>query len=156
MKNTYRAQWGLPQSHLMDLSEQTLPKVAFILKSRWASASDFSRFLIADRLLEICEELLSFVAPTDRHRRRLLGDYASWQQTVSRHQIRIREYLGLGASARAKREAWSNSSTKSPLPRYRFPLFPRSALFRPSPRLRRLSLDLLLNGPCAPRVYSTL
>ena len=26
---------GLPQSHLMDLSEQTLPKVAFILKSRW-------------------------------------------------------------------------------------------------------------------------
>ena len=25
----------LPQSHLMDLSEQTLPRVAFILKSRW-------------------------------------------------------------------------------------------------------------------------
>ena len=25
----------------------------------------------------------------------LLGDYASWQQTVSRHQVRIREYLGL-------------------------------------------------------------
>ena len=29
------------------------------------------------------------------------------------------------------------------LPRCRFPLFPRSALFQPGPRLRRLSLDLL-------------
>ena len=45
--------------------------------------------------LEICEELLSFVALQTGIDGSRLGDYASWQQTVSRHQIRIREYLGL-------------------------------------------------------------
>ena len=54
----------------------------------------FQRFPV-QQPLEICEELLSFVALQAGIDGGLLGDYASWQQTVSRHQIRIREYLGL-------------------------------------------------------------
>ena len=54
----------------------------------------FQRFPV-QQPLEICEELLSFVALQTGIDGGLLGDYASWQQTVSRHQIRIREYLGL-------------------------------------------------------------
>ena len=54
----------------------------------------FQRFPV-QKPLEICEELLSFVALQTGIDGGLLGDYASWQQTVSRHQIRIREYLGL-------------------------------------------------------------
>ena len=54
----------------------------------------FQRFPV-QQPLEICEELLSFVALQTGIDGGLLGDYASWQQTVSRHQIRIRGYLGL-------------------------------------------------------------
>ena len=54
----------------------------------------FQRFPV-QRPLESREELLSFVALRTGIDGGLLGDYASWQQTVSRHQIRIREYLGL-------------------------------------------------------------
>ena len=54
----------------------------------------FQRFPV-QQPLEICEELLSFVALQTDIDGGLLGDYASWQQKVSRHQIRIREYLGL-------------------------------------------------------------
>ena len=54
----------------------------------------FQRFPV-QQPLEICEEWLSFVALQTGIDGGLLGDYASWQQTVSRHQIRIREYLGL-------------------------------------------------------------
>ena len=43
--------------------------------------------------LEICEELLSFVALRTGIDGGRVSDYASWQQTVSRHQIRIREYV---------------------------------------------------------------
>ena len=58
----------------------------------------FQRFPV-QQPLEICEELLSFVALQTGIDGGLLGDYASWQQTVSRHQIRIREYLGLRSPA---------------------------------------------------------
>ena len=54
----------------------------------------FQRFPV-QQPLEICEELLSLVALQTGIDGGLLGDYASWQKTVSRHQIRIREYLGL-------------------------------------------------------------
>ena len=58
----------------------------------------FQRFPV-QQPLEICEELLSFVALQTGIDGGLLGDYASWQQPVSRHQIRIREYLGLRSPA---------------------------------------------------------
>ena len=54
----------------------------------------FQRFPV-QQPLEICEELLSFSALQTGIDSDRLSDYASWQQTVSRHQIRIREYLGL-------------------------------------------------------------
>ncbi len=54
----------------------------------------FQRFPV-QQPLEVCEELLSFVALQTGIDGGRLSDYASWQQTVSRHQIRIREYLGL-------------------------------------------------------------
>ncbi len=54
----------------------------------------FQRFPV-QQPLEICEELLSLVALQTGIDGGLLGDYASWPQTVSRHQVRIREYLGL-------------------------------------------------------------
>ena len=54
----------------------------------------FQRFPV-QQPLEICEELLSFSALQTGIDSDRLSDYASWQQTVSRHQIRIREYRGL-------------------------------------------------------------
>ena len=54
----------------------------------------FQRFPV-QQPLEICEELLSFVALQTGIDGGRLSDYASWQQTVFRHQIRIREYVGL-------------------------------------------------------------
>ena len=54
----------------------------------------FQRFPV-HQPLEICEELLSFSALQTGIDSDRLSDYASWQQTVSRHQIQIREYLGL-------------------------------------------------------------
>ena len=54
----------------------------------------FQRFPV-QQPLEICEELLSFIALQTGIDAGQLSDYASWQQTVPRHQIRIREYLGL-------------------------------------------------------------
>ena len=54
----------------------------------------FQRFPV-QQPLEICEELQSFIALQTGIDAGQLSDYASWQQTVSRHQIRIREYLGL-------------------------------------------------------------
>ena len=54
----------------------------------------FQRFPV-QQPLEICEELQSFIALQTGIDADQLSDYASWQQTVSRHQIRIREYLGL-------------------------------------------------------------
>ena len=54
----------------------------------------FQRFPV-QQPLEICEELLSFIALQTGIDGDRLSDYASWQQGVSRHQIRIQEYLGL-------------------------------------------------------------
>ena len=54
----------------------------------------FQRFPV-QQPLEICEELLSFSALQTGIDSDRLSDSASWQQTVSRHPIRIREYLGL-------------------------------------------------------------
>ena len=51
----------------------------------------FQRFPV-QQPLEICEELQSFIALQTGNDAGQLSDYASWQQTVSRHQIRIREY----------------------------------------------------------------
>ena len=63
----------------------------------------FQRFPV-QQPLEICEELLSLVALQTGIDGGFLGDYASWQQTVSRHQIRIREYLGLRSFGPGPRE----------------------------------------------------
>ena len=54
----------------------------------------FQRFPV-QQPLEICEELQSFIALQTGIDAGQLSDCASWQQTVSRHQIRIREYLEL-------------------------------------------------------------
>ena len=54
----------------------------------------FQRFPV-QQPLEICEELQSFIALQTGIDAGQLSDYASWQQAVSRHPIRIREYLGL-------------------------------------------------------------
>ncbi len=54
----------------------------------------FQRFPV-QQPLEVCEDLLSFVALQTGIDTNRLSDYAFWQQTVSQHQVRIREYLGL-------------------------------------------------------------
>jgi hypothetical protein len=45
--------------------------------------------------LEINNELLSFVAVQMNIDSERISDYASWQHTVSEHQARIQQYLGL-------------------------------------------------------------
>ena len=54
----------------------------------------FNRFPV-QRPLEICDELLSFVAVQLNIESERLADYAPWQHTVSEHQARIQNYLGL-------------------------------------------------------------
>ena len=45
--------------------------------------------------LEINDELLSFVAVQMNIDSERISDYASWQHTVSEHQARVQQYLGL-------------------------------------------------------------
>src|SRR6516165_5447236 len=54
----------------------------------------FNRFP-AQQPLEINDELLSFVAVQMNIDSERISDYASWQHTVSEHQARIQQYLGL-------------------------------------------------------------
>src|SRR5271165_4649075 len=54
----------------------------------------FNRFP-AQQPLEINEELLSFVAVQMNIDSERISDYALWQHTVSEHQARIQQYLGL-------------------------------------------------------------
>jgi hypothetical protein len=54
----------------------------------------FSRFP-AQQPLEICDELLNFVAVQMNIAAEELSRYAPWQHTVSEHQARIQQYLGL-------------------------------------------------------------
>jgi hypothetical protein len=54
----------------------------------------FNRFP-AQQPLEINDELLSFVAVQMNIDSDRISDYASWQHTVSEHQTRIQQYLGL-------------------------------------------------------------
>jgi TnpA family transposase len=54
----------------------------------------FSRFP-AQQPLEICDELLNFVAVQMNISAEELSRYAPWQHTVSEHQARIQQYLGL-------------------------------------------------------------
>ena len=54
----------------------------------------FSRFP-AQQPLEICGELLNFVALQLGIYEGRIADYAPWQHTASEHQHRIREYLEL-------------------------------------------------------------
>ena len=54
----------------------------------------FNRFP-AQQPLEINDELLSFVAVQMNIDSEQISDYASWQHTVSEHQARIQQYLGL-------------------------------------------------------------
>jgi Domain of unknown function (DUF4158)/Tn3 transposase DDE domain len=54
----------------------------------------FNRFP-AQQPLEINDELLSFVAVQMNIDPERISDYASWQHTVSEHQARIQQYLGL-------------------------------------------------------------
>ena len=54
----------------------------------------FSRFP-AQQPLEICDELLNFVALQLGIDEARIADYAPWQHTASEHQERIREYLKL-------------------------------------------------------------
>jgi uncharacterized protein DUF4158 len=54
----------------------------------------FHRFP-AQHPLEICDELLSFVALQLGLDEARIADYAPWQHTASEHQDRIREYLAL-------------------------------------------------------------
>ena len=54
----------------------------------------FNRFP-AQQPLEINDELLSFVAVQMNIDSERISDYALWQHTVSEHQARIQQYLGL-------------------------------------------------------------
>jgi TnpA family transposase len=54
----------------------------------------FNRFP-AQQPLEVCDELLSFIALQVGIDAACIADYAPWQHTVSEHQTRIRDYLGL-------------------------------------------------------------
>src|SRR4051794_11185742 len=54
----------------------------------------FHRFP-AQQPLEVCDELLSFVALQLGIEETAIADYAPWQHTASEHQERIREYLQL-------------------------------------------------------------
>jgi TnpA family transposase len=54
----------------------------------------FHRFP-AQQPLEVCDELLNFVALQLGIAEARIADYAPWQHTASEHQGRIREYLGL-------------------------------------------------------------
>ena len=54
----------------------------------------FNRFP-AQQPLEINDELLSFVAVKMNIDPERISDYAAWQHTVSEHQARIQQYLGL-------------------------------------------------------------
>jgi Domain of unknown function (DUF4158) len=54
----------------------------------------FSRFP-AQQPLEICDELLSFIAAQMNIAAEKLSHYAPWQHTVSEHQARIKQYLRL-------------------------------------------------------------
>src|SRR3954452_3486694 len=54
----------------------------------------FHRFP-AQQPLEICDELLNFVALQLGIDEALIADYAPWQHTASEHQERIREHLKL-------------------------------------------------------------
>jgi hypothetical protein len=54
----------------------------------------FHRFP-AQQPLEICDELLNFVALQLGIEEARIADYAPWQHTASEHQDRIREHLGL-------------------------------------------------------------
>jgi hypothetical protein len=56
----------------------------------------FRRFP-AQHPLEVCDELLSFVALQLGIEETSIADYAPWQHTASEHQERIREYLALTA-----------------------------------------------------------
>jgi hypothetical protein len=64
----------------------------------------FHRFP-AQRPLEVCDELLSFVAPQLNIDAARIADYSPWQHTVSEHQARIREYLNLTAFGPEEAEA---------------------------------------------------
>jgi len=52
--------------------------------------------------LEINDELLSFVAVQMNIDSERISDYASWQHTVSEHQARVQQYLGLRPHALAR------------------------------------------------------
>ena len=54
----------------------------------------FNRFP-AQQPLEINDELLSFVAVQMNIDSERISDYSLWQHTVSEHQARIQQYLGL-------------------------------------------------------------
>jgi len=54
----------------------------------------FNRFP-AQQPLEINDELLSFVAVQMNIDSERISDYALWQHSVSEHQARIQQYLGL-------------------------------------------------------------
>jgi TnpA family transposase len=64
----------------------------------------FHRFP-AQQPLEVCDELLSFVALQLNIDAAQIADYAPWQHTVSEHQARIRAYLELTAFGPQEAEA---------------------------------------------------
>jgi TnpA family transposase len=64
----------------------------------------FHRFP-AQQPLEVCDELLSFVALQLNTDAAKIADYAPWQHTVSEHQARIREYLNLTTFSPEEAEA---------------------------------------------------
>ena len=73
----------------------------------------FSRFP-AQQPLEINDELLSFVAVQMNIDSERISDYALWQHTVSEHQARIQQYLGLRPFDLDESNAWSASLSRSP------------------------------------------
>ena len=64
----------------------------------------FNRFP-AQQLLEVCGELLNFVALQLGIDEARIADYAPWQHTASEHQERIREYLKLTVYSPREAEA---------------------------------------------------
>jgi hypothetical protein len=73
----------------------------------------FNRFP-AQQPLEINDELLSFVAVQMNIDSERISDYASWQHTVSEHQARIQQYLGLRPFDLDESNALERSLSRSP------------------------------------------